>query len=157
GTDKASLSFGPELLLQRIVRIVGQTASPMIVVSQQGRELPTLPPEVVLAHDESPDRGPLEGIAAGLRTLRDKFPEVDTVFICGCDTPLQIPAFINRMTELLNPQYDVAVPIQDDVPQPLAGVYRPKILTVVNRLLADNRLSLRDLLDHLAVRFVPAD
>jgi molybdenum cofactor guanylyltransferase len=157
GTDKASLQFGPELLLQRIVRIVGQTASPVIVVAQQGRKLPTLSPEVILAHDESPDRGPLEGIAAGLRTLRNKFPEIDAVFISGCDTPLLMPAFVNRMAELLDLPYDAAVPIQNDVPQPLAGVYRPKILPVVNQLLTDNRLSLRDLLDHLAVRFVSAD
>ncbi len=157
GTDKASLPFGPELLLQRIVRIVGQAASPVIVVAQQGRTLPALPAGIVVADDESPNRGPLEGTAAGLRTLRNSFPEVDAVFITGCDTPLLTSAFINRMTELFDPQRDAVVPIDAKIPQPLAGIYRTKILPMVDQLLADNRLSLRDLLDQLAVRFVPAD
>jgi molybdenum cofactor guanylyltransferase len=157
GTDKASLPFGPELLLQRIVRIVRQVTSPVIVVSQQGRALPALPHGIAIAHDKSPNRGPLEGLAAGLRAIQNSSPEVDALFITGCDTPLLTPAFINRMTELLDLPHDAAVPIQDNVPQPLAGVYRPKILPVVDQLLVDNRLSLRDLLDHLVVRFVPPD
>jgi molybdenum cofactor guanylyltransferase len=157
GTDKASLPFGPELLLQRIVRIVGQAASHVIVVAQPGRTLPALPAGVVVARDENPDRGPLEGTAAGLRAIKNSFPEVDATFITGCDTPLLLPTFITHMIELLDPQHDAVVPIDDKIPQPLSGIYRTKILPVVDQLLANNRLSLRDLLDHIAVQFVPAD
>jgi molybdopterin-guanine dinucleotide biosynthesis protein A len=157
GTDKASLPFGPELLLQRIIRVVSQTAAPVIVVAQPSHTLPALPTGIVVAHDENSNRGPLEGTAAGLRIIRDNFPKVESVFITGCDTPLLSLAFIHHMIELLDPQYDAAVPIDDKIPQPLAGVYRTKILPVVDQLLENNRLSLRDLLDHIAVRLVPAD
>jgi molybdenum cofactor guanylyltransferase len=157
GTDKAMLPFGPELLLQRIVRIVSQTVSPVIVIAQQGRTLPTLPSEVVIVHDENPDRGPLEGTAAGLRVLQKSFTQTQAVFVTGCDAPLLTAMCIEHIVGLLVAKHDAVVPVHNKIPQPLIGVYRTKILPIVDQLLASNRLSLRDLLDQIAVHFVPAE
>lgn len=157
GTDKAMLPFGPELLLQRIVRIVRQAASPVIVVAQQSRTLPTLPPEVVAVCDENPDRGPLEGAAAGLRVLQKSFTRTQAAFITGCDAPLLTATYIEHIVGLLDTKHDAVVPVHDKIPQPLTGVYRTKILPIVDQLLTSNRLSLRDLLDRIPVHFVPAE
>ncbi|RME40999.1 MAG: molybdenum cofactor guanylyltransferase, partial [Planctomycetota bacterium] len=51
GRDKAWLPFGPETLLQRMVRIVGEVASPLLVAARPDQELPHLPPEVRAVHD----------------------------------------------------------------------------------------------------------
>jgi molybdenum cofactor guanylyltransferase len=157
GTDKAILLFGSETLLQRVARIVGQTASPVIVVAAQNQALPKLPSEVIVVRDENPDRGPLEALAAGLRHLQKSFPPIDSAFVTACDTPLLRPAFIHGIIELLDPAHDAAVPVLSDFPQPLVGVYRIKIVPVVNELLAAGQLSLQNLLKRIDVRFVAAD
>jgi molybdopterin-guanine dinucleotide biosynthesis protein A len=154
GTDKAMLPFGSEQLLQRIARIVSQATSPVVVVAQQSRALPALPPEVVVVCDENPDRGPLEGIAAGLRVLQKSFTQTKAAFITGCDAPLLTATYIEHIVGLLDAKHDAVVPVYEKIPQPLTGVYRTKILPIVDQLLASNRLSLRDLLDHIAVHFV---
>lgn len=157
GADKATLPFGPELLLQRVARIVGQVTSPVIVVAAKNQILPTLSPEVIVARDETTGRGPLEGIAAGLRILQNSVPTVDAAFITACDAPLISPTFIQRMIEFLDAQCVVAIPLLENIPQPLVGVYRFDILPVVEAMLAENSLAVRDLLKRIDVNWVPAE
>ena len=70
GYPKALLPFGPELMLQRVVRILGELVSPLVVVAARDQELPTLPNNVLLARDEHPERGPLEGLRGPLAARR---------------------------------------------------------------------------------------
>lgn len=157
GADKAALSFGPETLLQRIARIVGQATSPVVVVAAQNQSLPTLPPEVVVARDQNAGRGPLEGIAAGLRALQKSHPQCEVAFVTTCDAPLLQPPFIQAMIALLDDKHDAAIPIVDEIPQTLAGVYRIGTLAAIESMLGENRLAVHDLLRRIAVNFVPAD
>ena len=46
-----------------------------------------------LWRDRLPDRGPLEGIAAGLRALGKR---VEAAYVTGCDVPLLVPGFVRR-------------------------------------------------------------
>src|SRR3954462_11558215 len=69
GTSKALLPFGPETILQRVVRILGTIVSPIPVVAATAQELPVLPPGVIVTRDEREGRGPLEGLRAGLKAL----------------------------------------------------------------------------------------
>src|SRR5690349_8268256 len=72
GTDKASLDWHGTTLLRRAVGIAHRAVDgPVIVVRAAGQRLPLLPDGVELAQDARPDRGPLEGLAAGLDTLGD--------------------------------------------------------------------------------------
>ncbi|HZZ28672.1 MAG TPA: molybdenum cofactor guanylyltransferase [Pirellulales bacterium] len=157
GMSKALLPFGQEVVLQRIVRIVGRLASDVVVVAAQGQPLPELPPSVLIARDTNPDCGPLEGIAAGLRCLQTAQLKIESALITACDVPLLVPAFLNRIIELLDSQHDAVVPIWEHVPQPLAGAYRPKILPVVDAMLAENQLRVCDLLDRIRTRLIPAE
>jgi molybdopterin-guanine dinucleotide biosynthesis protein A len=72
GRSKAMLPFGPETLLERVVRLLGEAVDVTVVVAAPGQKLPELPPSVVVAHDRQPDRGPLEGLAVGLQILADR-------------------------------------------------------------------------------------
>jgi len=40
GVPKATLPFGPETMLQRVVRLLGTVVSPVVVVAAQGQPLP---------------------------------------------------------------------------------------------------------------------
>lgn len=138
GSSKAMLSFGPERMLQRVVRLVGEAVprENIVVVAAEGQELPPLPGEITVTHDRQADRGPLEGLACGFAVLAQR---ADAVYATSCDVPLLIPAFIERMFELLA-EYDIAVPKEEKFFHPLAAVYCTSVLPHVEALLAADRL-----------------
>ena len=65
GRDKATLPFGPEQMLERVVRLVSQVAHPnnVVVVSAKEQQLPELPEQIIITRDERFPRA-LGGIAA---------------------------------------------------------------------------------------------
>ena len=65
----ARCPFGPETMLQRVVRLLGTVVSPIVVVAAREQELPELPADVIVTRDEREARGPLEGLRAGLKAL----------------------------------------------------------------------------------------
>lgn len=136
GMPKAMLPFGPETMLQRVVRLLGSVVSPIIVVAARDQALPPLPDEVRIARDEREARGPLEGIRAGLSALP---PSIDAAYITSCDVPLLVPAFVGRMIELMG-DHDVAVMEIDGFTHPLSAIYRSNALPHVEALLAADRL-----------------
>jgi molybdopterin-guanine dinucleotide biosynthesis protein A len=147
GRDKATLPFGPELMLQRVVRLVSEVvpAQRIVLVSAVGQQLPDLPSGLIVTQDERPERGPLEGLAAGLRAIGDK---ADSVYATACDVPLLVPQFVRRMFELLG-EHDIVVPRDGEFHHPLAAVYRPRVIAQVEHLLAADRLRPRFLFDEV--------
>ena len=89
GVAKATLPFGPETMLQRVVRLLGTIVSPIVAVAARDQELPALPADVIVTRDEREARGPLEGLRAGLKALP---ASVDAAYVTSCDVPLLVPA-----------------------------------------------------------------
>jgi len=152
GAPKALLPFGPELMLQRVVRLLRQAVEPIVVVAAADQELPELPADVIVVRDRREYRGPLEGIAGGLAALP---PDCEAAYATGCDVPFLEPRFVRRVLELLGDD-DVAVPRTEGFYHPLAAVYRRSVLPHVERLLADDRLRAADLFDLVPTREVSA-
>src|SRR5918993_6043797 len=98
GQPKAWLPFGPELMLQRVVRLVGEAARPIVVVAAPDQELPPLPYWASIARDPVSGRGPLQGLAAGLAALPES---VKLAYATATDVPLLRPAWIARLVELI--------------------------------------------------------
>lgn len=182
GRDKASLPFGPESMLARIVRLLSEVVERrrIVLVAAAHQILPDIPSDVVVARDARPERGPLEGLAAGLACVS---ADIDAVYVTSCDVPLLAPPFVRRMFSLLEtPQksdatvddrfvgsaqspvvpttaaeYDIVVPREGDRRHPLAAVYRPAVLTQVRQLLAADQLRPRSLFDLVRTREVPVE
>jgi molybdopterin-guanine dinucleotide biosynthesis protein A len=150
GTSKALLPFGPETMLQRVVRVLGELVAPIVVVAAPGQELPPLPPGVIVTHDEREGRGPLEGLRAGLEALPE---DVDAAYVTSCDVPLLVPGFVRQMLDLAR-GYDVAVMEIDGFTHPLSAVYRRATLPRVEDLLAHDRLRPAFLFDAVKTRRV---
>lgn len=150
GTSKAMLPFGPETMLQRVVRLLGSVVSPIVIVAARDQELPQLPDEIVITHDEREGRGPLEGLRAGLKALPDS---VDSAYVTSCDVPLLEPHFVERMIELLS-GHDIAVMEIDGFTHPLSAIYRRDTLPRVESLLAQDRLRPAFLFDAVRTRRV---
>jgi len=153
-TSKALLPFGPETMLQRVVRLLSAVVSPIVVVGAAEQPLPDLPTDVIVTRDEQRGRGPLEGLRAGLKAL----PETAAIaYVTSCDVPLLVPDFARRMIDLLG-DYDIAVMEVDGFPHPLSAVYRRSTLPHVEALLAQDRLRPVFLFDAVRTRRVqPAE
>lgn len=136
GVPKATLPFGDETMLQRVVRLLHTVVSPVIVVAAREQELPELPESVVVTRDERDQQGPLEGLRAGLSALPES---VGIAYATSCDVPLLEPRFVERMIELLGDQ-DIAVMEIDGFTHPLSAVYRRNTLPHIESLLARQKL-----------------
>lgn len=136
GTSKAMLPFGPETMLQRVLRLLGGVVDPIVAVAARDQELPELPAAVIVTRDEREQRGPLEGLRAGLKALP---VSADAAYVTSCDVPLLAPDFVTRMIALLG-DHDIAVMEVDGFPHPLSAVYRHDVLPHVESLLAQDKL-----------------
>ena len=153
GLAKATLPFGPELMLQRVVRLLSQVVQPIVVVAAPGQELPPLPADVLVTRDEHEGRGPLEGLLAGLTAVA---PYASCAYATSCDVPLLVPDFVSAMIARLGGA-EIAVPVEGQFPHPLAAVYRTTVLPPIHELLAADQLRPAFLYVRVATHRVPAD
>lgn len=147
GEDKAGIAWGGTTLLGRAVAELAGIGV-VVVVRAPGQALPALPPAVIVTEDAHPDRGPLQGLASGLRAVGAGA----TAFVCAVDMPLMDAGFATRVLESIDGDVDAAVPVVGGVPQPLAAAYRSEVADRAEELLADGGRSLMALLEGLRVR-----
>lgn len=150
GTDKWALPFGPERMLERIVRLLGEVCIPIVVVAAPEQEVPPLGARVIVTRDRREGRGPLEGLWAGLSALP---ASVEAAYATSCDVPLLSPGFVRRLFELLGDD-SAAVPVSGGYHHPLAAVYRRSLVEVIEQLLAADRMRPAYLFDTVPTRRV---
>jgi molybdopterin-guanine dinucleotide biosynthesis protein A len=136
GRPKLSLPFGDETLLERVVRIVGEVVSPVVVVAATTQELPPLPAGTIVAHDEIEGQGPLGGLVAGLAALNGR---AEAAYVSACDTPLLKSGFIRTLIDALG-THEMAVPRGEQYHHTLAAVYRTMLESRIRDLIAGGRL-----------------
>jgi molybdopterin-guanine dinucleotide biosynthesis protein A len=137
-------------MLQRVVRLLSEVVSPIVVVAAVDQELPSLPPHVIVTRDEREGRGPLEGLRAGLKALP---PDVEVAYVTSCDVPLLVPGFVQQMLDLSR-GYDVAVMEIKGFTHPLSAVYGRSTLQQIEELLDKDRLRPVFLFDAVRTRKV---
>jgi len=139
GRPKAGLEWHGSTLLRRVAGIVARAVDgPIVVVHAPGQELPELPAGAELAVDRREGLGPLEGLAAGLRTLDSR---AEAAYVSSTDVPLLHPAFIHAVLRARERQdVDVALPVAHGFRHPLAAAYRASLVDAVEDLLGDGRM-----------------
>jgi molybdopterin-guanine dinucleotide biosynthesis protein A len=156
GRPKCWLPVGGEFMLPRVVRLLSEVLSPIVVVASPGQELPPLTGDEIVVSDPVRGRGPLQGLNAGLAALTNGTHGAERAYVSSCDAPFLRPAFVRRMVELLG-EPDVCVPRVDGFLHPLAAVYRVEIAPVAQQLLNAGRSRLTDLFTAVRTRIVTAD
>lgn len=129
--DKASLPFGDETMLERIVRVVSEVVDEVWVVAREGQEIAG---DFQIARDSSEGYGPLAGLCAGLEAM-----SAERAFLTSCDVPLLRPAYVERLLALSR-GFPIAVPVVGDRSMVTSAVYAREVLPVARRLLAERRL-----------------
>ncbi len=152
GTSKAMLPFGDEMLLQRVVRVVSEVVTPVVVVAAVDQQLPALPSGVSVVRDLRRERGPLEGMLAGFRAIAD---QANAIFVSSCDAPFLTAEFVRRVTEHLG-DAQAAAPRVEGRWCPLCAVYRLETLPAIEAALAGDRLRVSAILDACQARAIQA-
>ncbi len=155
GRPKALLDwFGTPLVAHVCELLRAELDGPLVVVRAAGQELPRLPDGVEVVEDRRPRCGPLEGIAAGLRTVAGR---AGAVYVSATDVPLLVPAVVRLVASALPDGADAVVPRVGGRMYPLTAAYRTSLLPLVERLLAEERLRALDLVESIAVRWLPEE
>jgi molybdopterin-guanine dinucleotide biosynthesis protein A len=155
GLPKALLPFGPERMLQRVVRLLREVVQPIVVVAAHGQSLPELPADVAIVCDERQSSGPLEGLRAGLAALAG---HVQRAYASSCDVPLLHTSLVRHVIELAEQgNWQIAVPRAEGFHHPLAAVYDVSILPAIERLLAADRLRPVFLFDEVRTLVIEAE
>jgi molybdopterin-guanine dinucleotide biosynthesis protein A len=153
GIAKRDLPFGDETMLARVARRLAAVADPIVVVGGFGHMPPQLATTFRFASDAIADRGPLEGLAAGLQVVAD---DADAIYATTCDAPLVVPAFVRLLADSLG-ECDAAVPWDGEFLHPLSAVYRVRILPTIERMLAADQLRPKDLANEVSTARVSVD
>lgn len=152
GRPKALLDWYGTPLLTHICDVLRpELDGPIVVVGAVGQALPALPRGVETVEDQRQDRGPLEGIAAGLRAVGDR---ADAVYVSATDVPLLAPAVVRLARSALLDGVDAVVPRIGGRMYPLTAAYRTSLAPLVERLLAEQQLRALDLVEATAVRWL---
>jgi len=154
GRDKLAEEYRGRPLLHHPVQRLHDVCGEVIVVLSPDVDEPPMPSgiHVMFARDADPDRGPLAGVAAGL-----KASEADRALIAGGDMPDLQADVLREMLRASRETGAVAVTLSDGgvtKPLPCVLVVDPAAEAVA-ALLGSGRSSLHDLLG--AVRTVVVD
>jgi molybdenum cofactor guanylyltransferase len=131
GASKAGLRFGDDYVLQHIIDVATQVASPLVLASRSGIAIPPIIPALPLVLDNSDHAGPLAGIAAGMSALRDC---CDAVIVVPCDHPFVSAAVLDRMVERLG-EHRAVVPELEGTLFPTLAVYRLNTYAILEEML----------------------
>jgi molybdopterin-guanine dinucleotide biosynthesis protein A len=153
---KAWLDWHGTSLLRRVCGIVARGASgPVVVVRAPGQELPALPADVEVVEDAREGRGPLQGLAAGLRAVGD---QAEAAYVSSTDVPLLHPAFVRAVARAASDDdVDVALPVVHGFRHPLASAYRTALVPAVEELIAEDRMRPAFLFERSRVRELEED
>jgi molybdopterin-guanine dinucleotide biosynthesis protein A len=140
GRNKSIERFQGERLIERQVRTL-RSLFPEVMIVTNTPEL-YLDLDVTIVQDIIPERGPLGGIYTGLL-----FAQGESIFVTAVDMPFLQPAVICRMVELFR-GHEVVIPRLGDYLEPLHGIYSPRCLAPIKRMLDREELQV--------IRFFPS-
>lgn len=122
--DKALAEVAGDPLVRRVADGVGEVVDDFVVncrreqVEALERALDGAGVDPRFATDAVPDRGPVAGMATGLRAANGS-----VAVVTACDMPSLDPDFLGSMLDDVRSHSGI-VPIFDDHAQPLCAVYR---------------------------------
>lgn len=152
GRPKATLDWHGTSLLRRVLEAVAEGVGPVVVVRAPGQRLPALPSDVRVVQDARPERGPVEGLLAGLVAAREI---AEIAFVSAVDAPFLEPAFARALiVACAEADAEAAVPLVDGRVHPLAAAYRTDLAARIAVLMEAGVDSLIGLLDAFDVRRV---
>ena len=153
GQDKVSLIINGESILPRTISRLNEVSSDIIIVKASGdnQRSQTISPEVRIVTDFESSKGPLMGIYTGMKASHD-----DYCLVVACDMPFLNIDLLYYMTSRI-PGYDAVVPFIKDEVEPLHAVYSTDCIDIIEQMIQQNDLKVRNLLGQIRVRYIGQD
>ena len=104
---------------------------------------------VSLVGDLGQYRGPMTGIFSTLTGT-----QFDEIFVTACDMPFINVILVKHMVDMWEEKWDALIPIFDEKPQPLFGIYSKRSIEKMEESMQRGRRSLRDFLKGINVFFI---
>lgn len=146
GRDKASLPFGLETLLERVIRLLRSVVDEVVLAAGANQPVPDGIPVI---RDAREGLGPLAALAGAASSV-----ETDYMVLVACDTPLLQPALIRLLLDRAE-GWDACVPIVGGVLMTTCAVYRTQaVKAAAGPLLLAGGSSLRSLLSGLRTLYL---
>lgn len=142
GVDKATVLIAGEPLWRRQLRVLKEMGPKALWVSAR-TALPWCPPEICVVADKPPSRGPLSGVAAGLRRL-----ETTHLLVLAIDLPRITTEHLRKLLGLARLGVGV-IPVHGDYFEPLGAVYPAEALAEAEESLNSNDGSLQHFAQNL--------
>lgn len=140
GRDKRFLRIGGKGLLDRVLSIMGQVFSEVLVVAAlEDPELRSCPFEIVT--DRIPGCAAIGGLYTGLFHARQP-----RVFAVACDMPFVNQGVVKYLSEAY-PVADIVVPALDSGVQPMHAVYSKRVLPRVEEMIRRGCFKIQDLFE----------
>ncbi len=158
GRDKVTSPFEGRPLVHHALDRLAEVTDRIVVVLAPDAVVPPMPPTLVaridIAHDAARHRGPLAGLAAALDTVPE---DAATALVVGADMPRLVPAVLALLASSLDRQPGAAgVILESDPPATLPMAVDVDLARLAaNALLAEDRRSLRGLLEALHAIVIP--
>ena len=147
GENKALIEYSSKTFLRRLTdEFSGRNE---IIVSQNRREVLPVADGIVSVTDEHEDIGPIEGIRRILTVAKS-----DYVFICAVDMPFLKSEMAEYLSEFISSDHDCYVVKDDKHYHPLCAIYSKAVLPVIEKLIAQGRYRLMDLLNAVRTKYV---
>ena len=140
GRDKGALLLDGRAILDHQIAALAPVVDEVLIVGG---------PRATI-HDIVPGCGPLGGLHAALTAAHG-----GAVLIVACDMPYLSTPFLTYLLSFAT-EADIVVPQSERGYHPLCAVYTRACLEPVAAQLADRRLKMRELIDSLRTRVVPA-
>ncbi|MFZ4400382.1 MAG: molybdenum cofactor guanylyltransferase [Bacteroidales bacterium] len=149
GINKSFLKFEDQYIIDRILNILSEIFSEIIIVSNQ-KELYNYCTKARKISDTYTEIGPLGGIHAALQNS-----SFENVFIVSCDMPFLNNTLIMNQIDFHNKnKSDITIPVVNNFKEPLHGIYNKNILTTLdNYILTSGNYKIRGLFELVNVAY----
>jgi len=152
GSDKAVAHVGRHSMASLSVRTLRAVADPVALLGGDGSLAARM--GLPWRHDDGPGRGPLSGIASGLRWAVELGRP--GLVVLACDLPLVTSHQMTELVSAVRPDLDAVVAETGGAPgvQPLCAWYATQALEAIEDALEAGRYSVREILGELHVEHV---
>lgn len=142
GMDKFLLPFGEDTILERVVNTLFRVLPSVVIVGEIPQAIAErmrvrFGAKLVFRLDEEKNKGPLEGIRVGLKTLHDQ--DLEFGFVTACDVPMLNPEVIANLRDAVG-ETQASIPATSKRIYGISSIYRTRVHLVAARLIREESL-----------------
>jgi molybdopterin-guanine dinucleotide biosynthesis protein A len=150
GVPKAALPYGRTTLLAHQVERLAEVFEQVLVVAKEAPGFDAAPARLIL--DGSAVRAPIHGLVRALEEVSDR------IFILAVDLPVVTAEVLRAIAQRsLASDAPAVLPWADGRLQPLAAVWRARVLPVARERIARGDLSLHGLAEEVGAEILPEE